>query len=120
VIDISGDGANNQGRLVTAAGGEAVAQGVTINGLPLMLKRPDGLWDIDDLALYFRVSVIGGPDAFMIPEREKHQFAEPIRTKVVREIAATPQVQSLLQPAQAEERSNCLAGEPRRRQRSRY
>ena len=51
VIDISGDGANNQGRLVTAAWDEAVAQGVTINRLPLMLKRPDGLRDIEDLAL---------------------------------------------------------------------
>ena len=43
VIDISGNGANNQGRIVTAARDEAVAQGITINGLPLMLKRPDGL-----------------------------------------------------------------------------
>ena len=118
MIDISGDGANNQGRIVTAARDDAVAQGITINGLLLMLKRPDGLWDIDDLALYFRVSVSGVPDAFLIPAREKHQFAQAVRTKVVREIAATPQVQSLLQPAQAEERSNCLAGEPRRRQRS--
>jgi hypothetical protein len=40
VIDVSGDGANNQGRLVTAAWDEAVAQGITINGLPLLLKRP--------------------------------------------------------------------------------
>jgi hypothetical protein len=70
VIDIPGDGANNHGRLVTAAWDEAVAQGVTINGLPLMLKRPDGLRDIEDLALYFRVSVIGGPGAFMIPAGE--------------------------------------------------
>ena len=87
MIDISGDGANNQGRIVTAARDEALAQGITINGLPLMLKRPDGLWDIDNLDLYFRDCVIGGPGAFMIPVREKAQFAEAIRTKVVREIA---------------------------------
>jgi hypothetical protein len=118
VIDISGDGANNQGRIVTAARDEAVAQGVTINGLPLMLKRPDGMWDIDNLDLYFRDCVIGGSGAFMIPVREKHQIAQAVRTKVVREIAAEPQAQSLLQPAQAEERANCLAGELRRRQRS--
>jgi hypothetical protein len=118
VIDISGDGANNQGRIVTAARDEAVAQGITINGLPLMLKRPDGLWDIEDLDLYFRDCVIGGPGAFMIPVREKAQFAEAIRTKVVREIADKPQVRSLVQPAQAEARANCLAGELRRQQRS--
>jgi hypothetical protein len=118
VIDISGDGANNQGRIVTAARDEAVAQGITINGLPLMLKRSDGMWDIEDLDLYFRDCVIGGPGAFMIPVREKAQFAGAIRTKVVREIAGTPQVRSLVQPAQAQERANCLAGELRRQQRS--
>ncbi len=118
VIDVSGDGANNQGRIVTAARDEAVAQGITINGLPLMLKRPDGAWDIDNLDLYFRDCVIGGPGAFIIPLREKHQFAQAIRTKVVREIADEPQAQSLVQPAQAEERANCLAGELRRQQRS--
>ena len=114
VIDISGDGANNQGRIVTAARDEALAQGITINGLPLMLKRPDGLWDIDNLDLYFRDCVIGGPGAFMIPVREKAQFAEAIRTKVVREIADRPRIQSLVQPTQAEGRANCLAGELRR------
>jgi hypothetical protein len=118
VIDVSGDGANNQGRIVTAARDEAVAQGVTINGLPILLKRPDGLWDIENLDLYFRDCVIGGPGAFMIPVREKAQFAEAIRTKVVREIAAGPQVRSLVQPAQAEGRANCLAGELRRQPRS--
>ena len=101
VIDISGDGANNQGRIVTAARDEAVAQGITINGLPVMLKRPDGLWDIENLDLYFRDCVIGGPGAFMIPIREKAQFAEAIRTKVVREIAERPQLRFLVQPAQA-------------------
>ena len=94
-----------------------MAQGITINGLPLMLKRPDGLWDIEDLDLYFRDCVIGGPDAFMIPVREKAQFAEAIRTKVVREIAGMPRVRFLVQPAQTEARANCLAGELRQRQR---
>jgi hypothetical protein len=87
VIDISGDSANNQGRLVTAAWDEAVAQGVTINGLPFMLNRPDGLWDIEDLNLYFRASTIRGPGALMIPVREKHQFAEATPTKVLCGIA---------------------------------
>jgi hypothetical protein len=118
VIDISGDGANNQGRIVTAARDEAVAQGVTINGLPLMLNRPGGAWDIENLDLYFRDCVIGGPGAFMIPVREKAQFAEAIRTKVVREIAETPERPSFVQPAQAQARANCMAGELRRQQRS--
>src|ERR687897_148298 len=117
VIDISGDGANNQGRTVTLARDEALAQGITINGLPLMLKRPDSIWDIDNLDLYYRDCVIGGPGAFMIPVREKQQFAQAIRTKIVREIAAQPHPHVLVQPAQAEASVNCLVGEIRTRQR---
>jgi hypothetical protein len=116
VIDVSGDGANNQGRIVTAARDEALAQGATINGLPIMLKRPDGAWDIDNLDLYFRDCVIGGPGAFMIPVWEKAQFAGAIRTKVVREIAEQPR--PLVQPIQAEVPANCLAGELRRQRRT--
>jgi hypothetical protein len=115
-IDISGDGASNQGRLVTAAWDKAVAQAVTINGLPLMLKQPDSLWDIEDLDLYFCASIIGGPDALMIPVREKHQFAEAIRTKVLCGIAEQPR--PLVQRTQEEAPTTCLAGELGRRQRS--
>jgi hypothetical protein len=108
VIDISGDGANNRGRPVTQARDEAVAKGVTVNGLPLMLKKPRSYWDIEDLDLYYRDCVIGGQGAFMVPVRERRQFAEAIKTKIIREIAATPQ-ESLIKPAQAEARVNCFA-----------
>jgi hypothetical protein len=116
VIDISGDGANNQGRTVTLARDEALAQGITINGLPIMLKPPIGPWDVEDLDLYFRDCVIGGAGAFMIPVREKHQFVEAIKSKIIREIAAHPQPQALVQPAQAQASANCLAGETRTRE----
>jgi Protein of unknown function (DUF1194) len=65
VIDISGDGANNQGRPVTNARNDALERGITINGLPIMLKR--GAWDIDHLDLYYRDCVIGGPGALHGP-----------------------------------------------------
>src|SRR5215212_856280 len=109
VIDISGDGANNQGRSVTLARDEAVAKGITINGLPLMLKRPVGSWDTENLDGYYRDCVIGGPGAFMIPVRERHQFAEAIRTKIIREIAGRSS-DAVIVPAQAEARPNCAAG----------
>ena len=116
VIDISGDGANNQGRTVTLARDEAVAQGITINGLPIMLNRPDSIWDIANLDLYYRDCVIGGPGAFMIPVREKHQFVQAIKSKIIREIAAQPLPQALVQPAQGKPTANCLSGETRTRQ----
>ncbi len=84
VIDISGDGPNNTGRIVTLTPEEAVAKGITINGLPFMLKRPSGRGEIENLDLYYRDCVIGGPGAFIIPVRERHQLAEAIRTKLVR------------------------------------
>lgn len=86
VIDVSGDGPNNQGRIVTIARNEALQRGVTINGLPIMLKR-GGSWDIDELDEYYRDCVIGGPGAFLIPIRTRDQFPQAIRTKIIREIA---------------------------------
>jgi hypothetical protein len=108
VIDISGDGVNNQGRGVVQARDEAVAQGITINGLPLMLNRPGGSWDTEGLDNYFRDCVIGGPGAFVIPVRERQQFAEAIRTKIIREIAGLAP-SSLLQRAQSEAPMDCTS-----------
>ncbi len=90
VIDVSGDGPNNQGRPVTQARDEAVAAGVVVNGLPLMIRAPTGPYDIPDLDLYYRDCVIGGPGAFMVLVRDPEQFAQAIRTKIVREVAAGP------------------------------
>lgn len=101
VIDISGDGANNQGRRVTLARDVALAQNVTINGLPIMLKRAYGGWENEELDLYYRDCVIGGTGAFLIPVREKGQFAEAIKEKVAREIADRSRTRALVQPAYA-------------------
>jgi hypothetical protein len=106
VIDISGDGPNSSGRTVTLARDEAVAKGVTINGLPIMLKRPTGFGDMEHLDLYYRDCVIGGPGAFMIPVRERQQFAEAIKTKIIREIADLPS-EPMMQTAQTTTPMNC-------------
>ncbi len=93
VIDVSGDGANNNGPPVTIARDEVLAKGITINGLPIMLKRPmSATMDIENLDIYFEDCVIGGPGAFVIPIKERDQFKEAIRTKLVLEIAGrTPE-----------------------------
>jgi Protein of unknown function (DUF1194) len=106
-IGISGDGTNNQGRRVTLARDEAVAQGVTISGLPIMLRRPDGGWEVLELDLYYRDCVIGGPEAFLISVRRKSQFAEAIKVKITREIADRSQGRALVQPTRAEQ-PRCL------------
>jgi hypothetical protein len=110
VIDVSGDGANNQGPLVTVVRDEVLAKGVTINGLPIMLKRSSTVtMDIDNLDIYYEDCVIGGPGAFVIPIRERSQFRDATRTKLVLEIAGlTPPVQRV--SAQAP-RISCTIGE---------
>jgi hypothetical protein len=108
VIDISGDGPNSSGRNVVEARDEATARGITINGLPIMLKRPSGFGDMEDLDLYYRNCVIGGEGAFLVPVREREQFAQAIRTKIIREIAALPS-EPLIRRAQAEAPIDCQA-----------
>jgi hypothetical protein len=106
VIDVSGDGPNNQGRDVTRARDDVVAQGIVVNGLPLMIREPSGPWDIPDLDRYYRECVIGGPGAFMVPVRDRAQFAQAIRTKIVREVAALAPDATVV-PAQAQGPANC-------------
>ncbi|NVO14418.1 MAG: DUF1194 domain-containing protein [Rhodoplanes sp.] len=103
VIDVSGDGANNQGAPVDITRDEVVAKGITINGLPLMLKRPSvATMDIEALDIYYEDCVIGGPSAFMVPIRDRSQFREATRTKLVLEVAGrAPRVIPAAEPDQA-------------------
>jgi len=111
VIDVSGDGPNNQGRLVIEARDEALAKGITINGLPIMLRKP-GYLDIPELDVYYKDCVIGGQGAFMVPVRERDQFIEAIKTKILLEIAnLMPEQPPLLNRIQSPPRTNCMAGE---------
>src|SRR4029077_18615983 len=82
VIDVSGDGANNDGPLVTLIRDEVLAKGITINGLPIMLNRPNLMnVNVEGLDLYYRDCVIGGPGAFVIPIKEREKVSQAIRNK---------------------------------------
>jgi hypothetical protein len=116
VIDVSGDGPNNQGRLVTPARDAAVEKGITVNGLPIMLRKP-GYLDIDDLETYFRDCVIGGQGAFMVPVRDRDRFPQAIKTKILMEVAGLTPPRPLIERVQARPRANCAAGEAQWRDR---
>ncbi len=92
VIDISGDGPNNRGRPVAAARDEAVARGITINGLPIINDRvnPWGGPPFADLDIYYEEFVVGGPGAFVIRATTFKTFAAAILSKLIKEIAAAP------------------------------
>lgn len=112
VIDVSGDGANNAGEFVAPVRDEVVNAGITINGLPLMLKRSNfATLDIDQLDIYYEDCVIGGPGAFVIPIREREKFVEATRTKLILEVAGR-QPEAKVIPASADKpRISCTIGE---------
>jgi hypothetical protein len=83
IIDVSGDGSNNSGRMAHLARDEAVAAGITVNGLPILAVEPE-------LDRYYRDNVIGGPGAFLVPAKSFETFATAITDKLVREVAAVP------------------------------
>ncbi len=84
VIDISGDGPNNNGRPVAVARDAALAAGVVINGLPIMIRPSSPFVSLDR---YYADCVIGGPGSFLLPVNDRDQLAEAIRRKLVQEVA---------------------------------
>jgi hypothetical protein len=83
IIDISSDGSNNDGRDPAAARDDAVAAGVTINGLPITEIEPG-------LDSYYRANVIGGSNAFLIPVHDFTSFTEALLRKLLVEISGMP------------------------------
>ena len=92
IIDISGDGTNNSGRPVTEARDQALAEGVTINGLAIINDKPNPGYAFHTqppggLAEWYRQNVIGGPGAFLRVVDDFHSFADAMTNKLVSEIA---------------------------------
>jgi hypothetical protein len=112
VIDVSGDGTNNQGPLVHLTRDEVLAKGIIINGLPIMLKEPQpNSVDLKDLDIYYEDCVIGGPGAFVVPIRERDKFKDAIRTKLVLDIARHDETARIIPAAANAPRISCTIGE---------
>jgi hypothetical protein len=116
VIDVSGDGPNNMGIPIEVARAPVLSAGITINGLPIMIKQPGGFTSIPNLDDYYEQCVIGGFGAFLVVVQSVDQFAEAIRRKLVLEIAERePQIIPAAAVA-SDERMDCLIGEKLREQ----
>jgi uncharacterized protein DUF1194 len=112
VIDISGDGPNNNGPAVTIARDAALEKGIVINGLPIMVKEPSySTMDIDNLDYYYEDCVIGGPGSFVVTIKDRDKFKEAIRTKLLLEVAGRTPERKVVPVAEKEPRVNCLIGE---------
>lgn len=79
LIDVSGDGPDNEGGNVALARAATVASGITINGLPII----DGSKLIQ---AYYRDQVIGGPGAFLEPAENMLAFKSAMQRKLLREL----------------------------------
>jgi hypothetical protein len=113
-IDISGDGPNNAGPPVTGVRAEVLKSGIIINGLPIIVRpSQSSLFDISYLDRYYADCVIGGPGSFMIPIRDKSDFASAIRQKLLLEIAGSEPPARLMRAQLKTEadKVNCLIGE---------
>jgi hypothetical protein len=91
-IDVSGDGTNNAGRDVGLARDEALALGISINGLVILSETPLP-WNPEHtnppggLTKYYRDNVIGGPGSFVLEAKDFNSFGEAIVKKMIAEIA---------------------------------
>jgi len=112
IIDISGDGPNNNGPPVTPVRDEALAKGIVINGLPIMVKEPSySTMDIDNLDWYYEDCVIGGPGSFVVAIKDRDNFKEAIRIKLLLEVAGKAPPRRVVPASNKELRISCLIGE---------
>lgn len=107
-IDVSGDGPNNYGPPVSAARDAAIARGIVINGLPILV-RPSPI--VPDVAEYYSACVTGGAGSFVLPVEGIAAFEEAVRRKLVLEVAEAPA--RIVQVA-GQVPVDCLAGEKAR------
>lgn len=115
IIDISGDGPNNDGPPVVPVRDRIVGNGIVINGLPLVVGTRDPIWSIPDLTGYYRDCVTGGPGSFVLPVVGWDAFADSVRRKLVLEIAGlSAQGEAIVRPAAL---TDCLIGEKIRERR---
>jgi hypothetical protein len=113
-IDVSGDGANNLGPPVAPTRDSLVAQGITINGLPIVIGPSLSSWPPGsfDLARYYEDCVIGGPGAFVVTVEDVRGFEVAIRQKLLLEIAArAPAITLVAETLRTGPPADCLVGE---------
>ncbi|MBR0870778.1 DUF1194 domain-containing protein [Bradyrhizobium tropiciagri] len=112
VIDISGDGPNNDGTPIRPARDAALEKGIIINGLPIMVKEPSySTMDIENLDYYYEDCVIGGPGSFVVTIKDREKFKEAIRTKLLLEVAGRRPEHYVVPVVDKEPRVNCMIGE---------
>ncbi|AZO21472.1 MULTISPECIES: DUF1194 domain-containing protein [unclassified Mesorhizobium] len=110
VIDISGDGPNNAGLPVAVTRDAALAKGMIINGLPILISPSPSVSHLDR---YYADCVTGGPGSFVLPIYAASEFSTAIRRKLIQEVSGIGDARRIRVDAEAP--TDCLLGERLRR-----
>jgi hypothetical protein len=113
-IDVSGDGPNNDGPALPLVRETLLAQGININGLPILFNPTPMLVALGPISVadYYEDCVIGGPGAFVIPIRALADFAPAIQRKLVMEIVAVqPMVVPVVDTSAERPKIDCVMAE---------
>ena len=125
VIDVAGDGPNNDGKSLAAIRERVMARGIAVNGLAIMDENANGYFP--GLDKYYQGCVAGGRGAFVIAVHSFMDFGAAMRRKLIREIsqnenrfkltqnkssalvfaAAAPEISPLLRPERNEYSNAC-------------
>lgn len=92
VIDISGDGPNNAGLPVASTRDAALAKGIVINGLPILISPSPSVSRLDS---YYADCVTGGPGSFVLPIRAASEFSTAIRRKLIQEVSGVTDARTI-------------------------
>jgi hypothetical protein len=113
VVDVSGDGPNNSGPPAPTGRDALLADGVVVNGLPIMLKTASpSFFDLTDLDRYYAACVIGGAGSFMVPVKDAADLKSAIRRKLLLEISGLGAPPRIVPAQDGETESyDCLIGE---------
>jgi hypothetical protein len=91
VIDVSGDGEQNDGANTATARNNALAAGVdSLNGLPIITS------DFPSLDVWYKNNIQGGAKGFTLPAASFADFEAAVAAKLEKEINPTPEPGSLL------------------------
>jgi hypothetical protein len=85
VIDVSGDGPNNDGKPLQEVHDKTIANGIVVNGLPIMDENANGYYP--DLDKYYAGCVVGGRGAFVVVVKSFADFGAAMRHKLILEIS---------------------------------
>ena len=85
VVDVSGDGPNNDGVSLQHIHDTTAKNGIVVNGLPIMDTQSDSYFP--DLDKYYDACVVSGAGAFLIVVKSYKDFGSAMRRKLVREIS---------------------------------